>query len=60
MTHPSQRLASEWGAAPPREPETRSVESPAATRCARHVYLINQEIRNYAESNIGPDGNNYR
>ena len=56
----AQRLAREWDAAHPREPETRPVESPGAKRCARHVYRIDQEIRNYAESNIGPDGNNYR
>ena len=38
----------------------RFAESPAAKYCAKHIYLINQEIRNYAESNIDLDGNNYR
>ena len=56
----AQRIACAWAAAHPREPETCPVEAPAAKRCARHVYLINQEIKDYAESNTGPDGNNYR
>ena len=56
----AQRLSRERDAPHPRERETCPVEAPAAKRCTRHVYLINQEIKDYAESNTGPDGNNDR